>query len=194
MVLLALSLAAAIIKLSGSERIVVVPPVINKSFWIESEKMSAEYLEQMAYYLAQLTLSVTPANARFQLDLLLKHTSPTFYQAMKQANERFLKKVAQESVVTFFTVQKIDTNADQKAVVMTGVQTTFLNGSKLADQPKKFLMQFQYENGRITLSNFKEMSVGGEAKEILENVSKSIKIESEANEKSKQDTLLPLPN
>lgn len=194
MVLIVVAMSFAIYKMSGSERIVIVPPGINKTFWVEADNAAPEYLEQMAYFMAQLALSVTPSNARFQLDLLLKHTSPTYYLPLKQANEHFLKRIAKEPVITFFSVQKMDTNQKEKAVVMTGIQTTFLNGSKLADRPKKFLIQFGFEGGKLTLNNFKELSLGMDAEQILSNIQSAIKKENERNEQNEQDGLLPVPS
>ncbi len=51
-----------ILNLLTSVRTVVVPPAINKSFWVTSDKASSEYLEQMASFMAWLVLDVTPAS------------------------------------------------------------------------------------------------------------------------------------
>jgi conjugal transfer pilus assembly protein TraE len=51
-------LAVLALRSSGRERIVLVPPAIHKTFWVESDRVSAEYLQQMAYFLMQLTLNV----------------------------------------------------------------------------------------------------------------------------------------
>ena len=60
------TLAAFAMHMAGRERVVVVPPSINKTFWVESERVSAEYLEQMAYFLLQLKLNVTPQSIDHQ--------------------------------------------------------------------------------------------------------------------------------
>ncbi len=39
---------AVVLNLLGAVRTVVVPPSINKSFWVTRDKASGEYLEQMA--------------------------------------------------------------------------------------------------------------------------------------------------
>ena len=51
-----------ILNLVGSVRTVVVPPSINKSFWVSRDKASSEYLEQMGSFIAWLVLDVTPAS------------------------------------------------------------------------------------------------------------------------------------
>ena len=50
-----------ILNLLGTVRTVIVPPSINKSFWVSRDKASGEYLEQMGSFVAWLVLDVTPA-------------------------------------------------------------------------------------------------------------------------------------
>ena len=80
--LLAVSLLANVIlallttRLSGRERVVLVPPTIHKTFWVDAERVSAEYLQQMAYFLLQLTLDVTPQSVDHQASVVLQYAAP----------------------------------------------------------------------------------------------------------------------
>ena len=51
-----------ILNLLGTVRTVVVPPSLNKTFWVTRDKASNEYLEQMGSFIAWLVLDVTPAS------------------------------------------------------------------------------------------------------------------------------------
>ena len=82
------TLAAFAMHMAGRERVVVVPPSINKTFWVESERVSAEYLEQMAYFLLQLTLNVTPQSIDHQSRVLLQYAAPASYGAAQRAGHR----------------------------------------------------------------------------------------------------------
>jgi conjugal transfer pilus assembly protein TraE len=68
-----LVLAVFAVRLAGHERVVVVPPTIHKTFWVESGRVSGEYLEQMGYFLMQLTLNVTPQSVDHQATVLLQY-------------------------------------------------------------------------------------------------------------------------
>ena len=50
---------------------------------IESERVSAEYLEQMAYFLLQLTLNVTPQSIDHQSRVLLQYAAPASYGELR---------------------------------------------------------------------------------------------------------------
>jgi len=67
---------AVILNLLGSVRTLVVPPSINKSFWVERDKVSSEYLEQMGSFIAWLVLDVTPASIDWKKDILLGYVEP----------------------------------------------------------------------------------------------------------------------
>ena len=80
-----LVLAVFAVRLAGHERIVVVPPTIHKTFWVESERVSSEYLEQMGYFLMQLTLNVTPQSVDHQAKVLLQYAAPAAFGGQRTA-------------------------------------------------------------------------------------------------------------
>ena len=58
-------------KTLGMEKTVIVPPAIDKSFWVSGNEVSKSYLEQMAYWYAGLALNVTPSTGEYQKQLFL---------------------------------------------------------------------------------------------------------------------------
>ena len=66
----------AIVNLIGRERTIVVPPTIEKTFWVTKDHVSKEYLEQMASFVAWLILDVTPATVDWKKDILLNYVAP----------------------------------------------------------------------------------------------------------------------
>ena len=80
-----LLLAAHTVRQAGRERVVVVPPAIHKTFWVEAERASPEYLEQMGYFPAQLTLNVTPKVAvRSRVTARTAESFPLSHQLIRQ--------------------------------------------------------------------------------------------------------------
>jgi hypothetical protein len=66
LVLALLANAGALLGVAGSERTVLVPPEVHKSFWVSGEKVSGDYLQEMAYWYAGLALNITPHVAEYQ--------------------------------------------------------------------------------------------------------------------------------
>jgi conjugal transfer pilus assembly protein TraE len=61
--------AAALLSVAGSERTVLIPPEVHKTFWVSGRKVSADYLQEMAYWYAGLALNITPQVADYQKNL-----------------------------------------------------------------------------------------------------------------------------
>src|SRR4051812_33799533 len=82
-ILLNIILAIAFIMLSNNERIVMVPPSINKSFWVTANQVSPEYLSEMSLFFASLRFNITPSNAIMQREQLLRYVHPSLYESLK---------------------------------------------------------------------------------------------------------------
>ena len=84
----ALVLALAVILcLLGTQRTVVVPPAIDRSFWVARDSASSAYLEQMAAFVAWLVLDVTPSSIDWKKDVLLGYVEPDQHGALKTRQE-----------------------------------------------------------------------------------------------------------
>jgi len=51
LIVLSIILGLLAFHLAGRERIVVTPPVLNKSFWVTNGEVSEEYLSEMTLFL-----------------------------------------------------------------------------------------------------------------------------------------------
>jgi conjugal transfer pilus assembly protein TraE len=146
-----------ILNLLGTVRTVVVPPSINKSFWVVRDKASSEYLEQMASFIAWLVLDVTPASIDWKKDMLLGYVEPDQYGALKTRQEVEAERLKRISASTVFAPQQIVPSEDAQSVVVRGRLRTLVNGFETANEPKAFLVEFSYSGARTHLKTFKEI-------------------------------------
>ncbi|HEY4832933.1 MAG TPA: TraE/TraK family type IV conjugative transfer system protein, partial [Waddliaceae bacterium] len=87
------------------ERVIITPPVVEKEFWVDADKVSPTYLEQYGCFLGQLLLSKSAQSALMQRTVLLRHADPSFAETLKQKlfeEEQVLQK--QSASYTFFPV------------------------------------------------------------------------------------------
>lgn len=150
--------AGAIAKLAGAEKTVLVPPVINRSFWVSGTAVSKEYLEEMAYWYAGLALNITPNVSEYQNSQFLKYAAPSEYgrlQAEMGARAEFLKK---NNAATQFTVRNITTDEGNLKTAITGTLVTWTSDKKAGERTATFMIGFKFINGRLYVSDFKETS------------------------------------
>ncbi len=155
---LALNIVIALIafRLIGLERVILVPPTIHKSFWVESDKVSTEYLEQMGYFLVQLVLNVTPQSVDYQSKLLLQYAAPASYGEIRTAMAVTGDRLKRDGAATVFSPRTINVDEHALKVAVQGQLTAFIGDRRVSDVSKSYLIELQYALGKITIKSFKE--------------------------------------
>ena len=151
-----LILAVFVIRMAGHERIVVVPPVVHKTFWLETERVSPEYLEQMGYFLMQLTLNVTPQSVDHQSKVLLSYAAPGAFGELRTALAATAERLKRDGAATVFSAQDITVDERTMKVGVRGQLTTYVSDRRVSEVAKGYAIEFQYSAGRIYLKSFRE--------------------------------------
>ena len=151
-----LILALFAVRLAGHERIVVVPPSIHKTFWVESDRVSSEYLEQMGYFLMQLTLNVTPQSIDHQAKMLLQYAAPASFGELRTALLAAAERLKRDGASTVFSVQDITVDERALRVGVRGQLTTFITDRRVSEVSKAYAIELQYSGGRLFLKAFRE--------------------------------------
>ena len=151
-----LLLAAHTLRQAGRERVVVVPPAIHKTFWVEAERASPEYLEQMGYFLAQLTLNVTPQSVEHQSRLLLQYAAPASWGDLRTAMAANAERIKRDGAATVFSPQDLQVDERTQRVGLRGLLTTFISDRRVSEVSKGYAIELQYAGGRILLKTFHE--------------------------------------
>jgi conjugal transfer pilus assembly protein TraE len=145
---------------SKKERVVITPPFIEKSFWVDSSTISPTYLEQFGVFLGQNLLSKTSASSPGQRNLLLRHTSPAFSGILKQRlldEEEVLKK--QMTSYTFFT-KSVDVDINKMSVILSGARSNYANGHSISNKDESYELSFIFSGGRLLLNGVKILGGG----------------------------------
>lgn len=143
----------------GTERTVIVPPSIDKSFWVSKDKASREYLEQMAGYVSWLMLDVTPTTVDWKRNVLLNWVSPDQHAAMKTKMDLEADRLRSNNASTSFLIQQLTADEKEQSVLVTGRLRRQINGTDVAEpETRSYLAQFQYTGGRVHIQTFKEIA------------------------------------
>lgn len=157
-VLIAISLLMAIgvIILSSflflkQERIIIVPPVIEKECWVDSNNVSPTYLEQLGLFLGQLLLGKSSQSAASQRSVLLRHADPSYSGALKQRlieEEEVLRK--QNASYVFYPIDiKVDTA--QMSLTLIGDRLLFVAGKQVSSEREEYTLYFSLLGSKMLL-------------------------------------------
>lgn len=154
--LINLILAVFAYRSSSHQRVVVVPPSVHKTFWVEEQRVSAEYLEQMGYFLMQLTLNVTPQSVDHQSKVLLQYAAPAAYGELQATLLSAAGRLKRDGAATVFSARDLTVDERTLRVGIRGQLTTFISDRRVSEVPKGYAVEFQYSAGRIFLKAFRE--------------------------------------
>ena len=149
-------LALACVHFAGRERVVLVPPEIHKSFWVEPEALSAEYLEQMGYFLLQLTLNVTPQNVDHQARVLLRYADPEVAGALRSTLTASAERLKRDGAATVFSAQDVSVDLPRRRVTARGRLTTYVSDRRVSELIKTYHLGFTVRAGRVSVVSFQE--------------------------------------
>ena len=138
----------------SSERVVIVPASLSKSFWVDPSQVSSEYLEEMALFFARQILDISPASAPYQRDVVLRYTSPSFHNALKKRLLEEETRARENQVSTSFKPVSVKVHPKVLEVEMTGDLIAYVGGKTSHQTRETYLMTFSYTQGRLLVTRF----------------------------------------
>lgn len=135
-----------------SDRVVIVPPVVEKSFWIDANQVSATYLEQFGLFLGQLILTKSPQTSKPQRETVMKHTSPEYAGVLnKKLLEEEQMLFTQNASYVFFPVDII-VDYENLQVNLIGERTTYVSGKAVSTVKEGYRIGFNSKGARLLLN------------------------------------------
>ena len=141
----------------NTHRETFVPPNIDKTFWVDGEKVSAEYLEQMGKFMLDLALNNSPLNCETNRVALLKYVGSGSYGQINSQMAANCKLLQQNRLSNFFSASNVSVKESERAVIFTGSMTRWINDRKLTDRAGSYRLKFGYSGGRIYLQELVEV-------------------------------------
>jgi conjugal transfer pilus assembly protein TraE len=138
------------------EKTIIVPPSIQKSFWVNGDSVSKSYLEQMAYWYAGLALTVSPATGNYQKDLFLRYATPAGSGQLAAEMTARLEYMAKNNTATMFTAQTLTTDEKLMKVAITGDLETFVGDKRISSKHTIYVVGFKYINEKLFVNELKE--------------------------------------
>lgn len=152
--LLAICLIQSICIFFRSEKTIVTPLELEHSFWVDGNRFSPNYLEEMALYYAHLVLDVTPANFLYQGEVLLRSVDPEYYGPCKQKIFEDHTRLKKENLSLAFTPVECQVYPDQLSVEVTGDLMGYVSGKRVSQHRETYRILFSSKGSRLFLKGF----------------------------------------
>jgi conjugal transfer pilus assembly protein TraE len=144
--------------LIGREKIILVPPNIEKSFWVSAQHISPEYLSEMTTFFANLRLNITSESASIQREILLRYTDPTYYGSLKTQLVQEADKINDQHIsMAFFPTADVKVNTNKLQSIIEGDLKSYVGETALPTKHVRYLTTYRYNSGRLFIKSFEEV-------------------------------------
>lgn len=148
----------------NSQRVILVPPVVNSKISVSGDKASDEYLKEFARYILNLALTYNPVNARSQFSELLAVYDPAQFQTSRKELYELADKIESTKASSAFYIQSIINDTEKRRLEVTGTKKTYMVDQKAEDTLKVYLIEYRIDNGKFILVRLYEKPAQGESK------------------------------
>ena len=152
--LLVLASGQMILLLFKHERIIISPPELKQSYWVEGNKFAPSYLEEMGLYFCHLLLDLTEANVIPQGEILLRYINSSSYGKFKARLLEDEKRLKKEQLSLHFAPQQVQIFAKALAVEVEGDLISYVESRKTSQIRETYRLTFKQHAGRLFLDDF----------------------------------------
>ena len=136
----------------ANNRKTIVPPVIEKGFWVGETSASKEYLMQMAEYFVTYVLTATPRSIDTKIRNFERYIAPQVYGVIKNDLRARAEKMKRNNISQAFLPDSSVVN--KKKVVVTGTLKRFVGAVETTSERKSYTIEFILKNGEIYVNSF----------------------------------------
>jgi conjugal transfer pilus assembly protein TraE len=136
------------------ERIIICPPELKNSYWVEGNQFSPSYIEEMSLFFAHLLLDVTESSIGWQGSVILRYVIPESYGALKAKILDDEKRLKKEQLSLHFKATTFKLDASQLLAEITGDLISYVGSKKISQVRETYQLKLQNRSGRLLIESF----------------------------------------
>ncbi len=135
----------------GHDRTIIMPAELCKSFWIEPDAVSSEYLEQMAVYFVDRLMTYNPESIDMQISSVLPLTDPVYYDVLHRMTVDQIKKIKEQKISSSYYINGV--RAKDLSVTIQGILVVMMSGEIISQSPYEVIVTFSNHQGRLFVAS-----------------------------------------
>ena len=139
------------------ERVIVLPPEVKREFWVEGNRFSPEYLEEMAVYFLHLALDVNQTTLPYNIEMLSRYSDTETGNYLRNKYENDIKKLKQNDASTTFEAKEVTVYPDKNVVRVAGRLNRFIGSKCIGDKQETYEVIFKTYRGRLFFKEIKNL-------------------------------------
>lgn len=136
----------------------IVPPEIRRPYEIGANHANKEYLFDMANYVLDKVLTVTPETVDYNNSVIFKMAHPDGYAHLHTALDAAAQQLKRDRITTIWVPRNESVIASSMQVRVTGKLKTFMADKLTSEREKEYLVQFTLTvSGRLYVLKIEEI-------------------------------------
>jgi conjugal transfer pilus assembly protein TraE len=153
-ILLGINAAQSLWLFFRHERVIITPPQLSQGFWVEGNRFSPQYLEEMALHYAHFLLDVTEKTILSQGEIIMRYVAPQAYGAFKARLLEDEKRLKRNQLSTRFAPSDVMVSPERLSVDVTGELMGYVGDKRISQARETYRFQFYSQSGRLLIKSF----------------------------------------
>lgn len=153
-ILLSTNVIQSIGVLFRHERVIITPLQLSQGFWVEGNRFSPQYLEEMALHYAHFLLDVTEKTILYQGEIILRYVVPESYGTFKAKLFEDEKHLKTNQLSTRFAPSDVVISPEKLTVNISGDLLSYVGDKKISQARETYQFQFHNQSGRLLIKAF----------------------------------------
>lgn len=142
-ILLTTALVVNTVALRKKDRIVLVPPKMEKEIWIESNMVSETYLEQMGVFLTTFAGNMSPISADYHTKILSEYTDPSAFAELKNEIASQGAYIKKNNITQAFFPEAVRVDPKSNSVSVEGTVIRYVGSVKISQEKTVMNVRFR---------------------------------------------------
>lgn len=142
----------------------IVPFGMSNGYVISDTAVDTHYLNLMSRNFIALRLNVTPKSVSDNNIQLLSYIEPSLYAEFKKVLLNEESVIKSKKITSFFEILDVKPDVHEFKTIISGNLNRYVGYRALKSEPKKYLIQYRYKNGALSIVGFKELQGEGDEK------------------------------
>ena len=148
----ALAVVGVLFANMASKKIVVIlPPKVDREFWVADTKLSRSYLEQVSLFIADRLMTVSPSNVEDSLASIYPFltTEPEALKKLKSFFAEYIAKIKENSYWQSFYPLRVDILPRHRKIAVRGIVKKISGNVYLGEERRAVEITFKVKHGRF---------------------------------------------
>lgn len=142
-------------KASVHKVVLVLPPRVDREFWVSGDELSKAYLEQVGYFVSDRLLNVSSANVESSISAIYPFltTNINEVKAIKEFFANYINTIKGQDIVQSFHPLKVVIT--ENSVSVEGILHKVSGNVYIGNERKILTLFYEVKNGRFMIKEVK---------------------------------------